>query len=112
MKIPVVAPVTFVIPLPVSVNVAKAPETAPVKFAVTVPEDATVAVALIQRDTDALTLSEQVGSWALAEFKLPKLKSRTNINNLNLSKPVPNLRLRFKKRKWVDRCGYIAIDCV
>ena len=59
MKIPVVAPVTFVIP-PVSVNVAKAPDTAPVKFAVTVPEDATVAVAFIQRDTDAVTLSEQV----------------------------------------------------
>ncbi len=60
MKIPVVAPVIFVIPLPVSVNVAKAPDTAPVKFAVTVPEDATVAVADIQRDTDAVTLSEQV----------------------------------------------------
>ena len=61
MKIPVVAPVIFVKPvLPVSVNVAKAPDTAPVKFAVTVPEDATVAVAFIQRDTDAVTLSEQV----------------------------------------------------
>ncbi len=57
MKIPVVAPVTFVIP-PVSVNVAKAPDTPPVKYAVTVPEDATVAVAFIQRDTAALTLSE------------------------------------------------------
>ncbi len=62
MKIPVVAPVTFTIPLPVRVNVAKAPDTAPVKFAVTVPEDATVAVAFIQRDTDALTLSEQVAA--------------------------------------------------
>ncbi len=60
MKIPVVAPVIFAIPLPASVNVAKAPDTAPVKFAVTVPEDATVAVAFIQRDTDAVTLSEQV----------------------------------------------------
>ena len=62
MKIPVVAPVEFTIPLPVSVNVAKAPDTAPVKFAVTVPEDATVAVAFIQRDTDALTLSEHVAA--------------------------------------------------
>ena len=105
MKIPVIAPVTFTIPLPERMNDGTPTTVPPPNVAVTVAE------AFKQTDTEALTLREGHGSWALAEFKLPKLKSRTNIINLNLSKPVPNLRLRFKKRKWVDRCGYIAIDC-
>jgi len=105
MKIPVVAPVTFTIPSPDIVKDGTPTTAPPLKVAVTVAE------AFKQTDTEALTLREGHGNWALAEFKLPKLKSRTNIINLNLSKPVPNLLMRFRKRKLVDRCECIVIDC-
>ena len=104
MKTPVVAPVIFAIPSPDIIKDGTPTTVPPLKVAVTVAE------AFKQTETEALTLREGHGSWALAEFKLPKLKSRTNIINLNLSKPVPNLRLRFRKRKWVEGCGCIEVD--
>ena len=54
MKIPVVAPVTFTIPLPERMNDGTPTTVPPPNVAVTVAE------ALIQTDTDALKLSEHV----------------------------------------------------